>query len=657
MNLIDARGRLDDTTFLIGGLRRRGALKILAQSADPAAAQLLAEAVDAGSPSASSAGAVLAANRDPAWTDRLWEVWSAKRQGWLGELLEHRGVPHRQASENIGVLSRLKLGSGDLPFDAAAQAIVGRYWRDPDPQVQAGARGYAQALRVRDRNAWVGFLLRLGDFDALGQDRPAIEAVVPFCAAADPSVAAAANRFCDEWLPLDRRILAAFLRQQADALPLTRDVALAAAAWTTDRDPTVLSQAQTYANRVFAAEPDFLVRFALAAGQTARLPGKRNTALEALRLATDSDGAVAEGARAWLGQLPNDQRINDLLVDEWLRTDQTFLFDLLRGQRRLPSDGGLETLLLLLWGDVDGYRRLGDADGQLLAQACAAKPELRARFTQTLQDSGDAALLDQNLRASLRVQGMDTGLALRALLAAGDEDRIVDRARDMKGSELLELCARWAGNGRRPKDPKKRAAVDRAVRALEGRPRVEIEPTEPLPEGLSDLIELWGSDSRPDEEARRDLEAADPLARARGLFAGVGRGWIGAADLKAKASSQDWPERLVAALHGAHPDAGKDHVHWVAACAGVDFGTQTMPVACGPEEFDRAATQLAEWRKRDTALYRRAAAELEALQAFRALEQTAITVTADDSATDKGAAEEHGPVSPTDLAKLFGKKK
>ena len=655
MSLEKARQALDDTTFLLGGFRRRAALKELAQSSDPAAAAALVEAVDANSPSAEGARAALTANANSAWSDRLWEVWLGKRQAWLGKVLQQRGAAHRQRASAIGVLSLLKLGQGALPQDALTMAAVASSWRDNDPEVQAAARSFVASLPPRERSIWVEMMLSSREFEVIGQDRAALETVVPFLSATDAKMKSAAQTYCEKHLPFELSVLANLLVGSGHTLPIEREAALAVGAYLTDANATVAAQANAYAQRVFQAQPDFVAALAFKCGRAERVLPNRAMTIEALRLRTDADEVVAAAARAWIGSLPNDQQLNDAIVDDWLRSEDTFLFGLLRDQRRLPSDGGKETLLRLLFGDAPGYRALGDTDGRLLSEALAMANESRRTIVvQTIQESRDSTLADQLRRASLRVQGMDTGLGLRTLLASGDEDRIVDAVREMNGRELFELCRRWLENGRRPKDPKKRAAVERATKALKDQPKIEIEPASALPAGLEDLFENWSSQKPSDEELRRDLQAQDPLVRARALYLGMERGVVDEATVRVKAASVDWPERLVAALRGAHSTADKDHVYWVAACAGEDHGTHAAAVVCGPDEFQRAEALLARLRTTGTPLARRSAGELEALQAFRALEMTGITVFADDSATQKGATEIHADASADEMAAAFG---
>ncbi len=593
LSIQEARKQLDDKGFFLGGSRRRAAVKSLIANGGYEAAEALVSAVDAGSSGAGEVRAALAKEASAPLIENLWRIWGTRRQEWLGSSLKSLRSPFAGSDQALRVLSRLKLGGGGLTSGDAA--VGAGFLLDQDSDVRVGLRGFVGSLDEAARRAWAG------------------------------------------------------------ALPIERGVALAVAEYLTPPGTPIAAAGSVYADRVIAAGPDFTSAFALKAGLGVRLKPSRATAIEVLRLRSDADPGLAAAATRWIGALPNDQQVNDVIVDEWLRSSDQALFEILRDQRRLSSDGGKEALLLLLWGDVKAYQALGDAEGRLLAEALAiVDAGGRERIVETLQKGRDAALADQLRRASMRVQGMDAGLGLRALLASGDEDRIVDAAREMKGRDLFDLVRRWSETGRRPKDPKKRAAVDQAVAALKNLPKIEVEPAPKLPDGLDDLLEVWAKHKASDAELQQDSQHPDPLVRARALFVGVRSGKVDQAVLKAKASSEDWLERFVAALNGAHPDPKNDHVYWITVCAGDDSGSGDAVVACGPDEFGRSQARLSELRQKATPLARVWAGELEALQALRALEMTTITVTADDAATQKGAIKAHGDVSAEDLANVFG---
>ncbi len=637
---------LRDTAFVLGSFRRRSALKALAQDPDPAAAQVLVEAVDGRAPCAGRIPAMLEAAAYPAWCDRVWKIWGGKRQPWLGELLVRKGQPHGDADARLHLLSLLKLGrAASLAVDQPMAGAVSAWWADKDATVQQACRAYFGRVRQADARLWLATMLRLREFEAIGKTREGVVAVLAFVnSGSDAAGLKEARAYLEEWLPFDLNLFALLLQGQGAGLPTDDEkVARQAAAFVAEEDSRVLAQAEAYLARVVAQAPSFLPALAFRLGRPQWVQANRATVAEALRLLGDPEEGVRAGALAWLRALPNDQALNDVIVDEWLRTDSAPLFALLCEQHRLPSDGGKEALVLLLANDAAGYAAMGDADGQLLAAALAmAGPQRRDRIVQAINESRQADLADQLNRATMRVQGVDKGLGLKALLAAGDEDRIAAATRDLRGGQLLELCQRWAETGRRPNDPKARAAVEQAVAALKGQPALKIEPAPALPSGLRDLLEVWGEAKLSDADLQRDLKAEDPLVRAQALFVGAARGTVDAKALQAKATSEDWPERLVAAIQGPEVDLSKDHVHWVAACAGADDGLAEALVYRGFDDVETGHGRIDALRRNRGPFARRQLARWEAVQAFRdwfGLGTT--TVGADDSADrekQKGAA-------------------
>lgn len=577
MTIQEARKALDSTTFLLGPFQRSSALKALAASDDPAAAELLASAVDANSPSAAEAREVLAADRRPAWGDRLWLIWSKKRQPWLDDVLKKRGAPAKSPDSAAYVLSRLKLGGQHVPVAGVKPDLVAPFLKDAVESVADGA-------------------------------------------------------------------LATLLALRPESVPVDRATALAVAAKRAAAARGVADGAKAYLERVFSTEADFVVALAFKCGLAQKVAASAAAVAESLRLLRDPDAEVSAAARGWLAALPRDQRYHDLIVDDWLRTDDVFLGQMLKDGQRLPSDPGREALLRLLWGDAKGCVTMDDPNGDSLAEALAAANEARrAAIVRTVQTSRDGALAERFRKASLKVQGMDAGLALKALQATGDEGRVVDATREMTGAELFEQCRRWAESGRRPTDPRRREAVERAVALLGNQPKIEIEPAPALPSGTEDLIAVWAADRRSEKELKAELQAEDPFVRAGALFALARRGLVDAATLDQKQKSEQWAERFAATLAGASGDVSKDHVQWMALCAGVDEGTHGARVGCGPDEFEASAERLAKLRKAKTPLAVRTANELEVLQLFRALfSRGELVVSADDSADVKGAAQDGG---------------
>ncbi|MEI6517006.1 MAG: SUMF1/EgtB/PvdO family nonheme iron enzyme, partial [bacterium] len=111
------------------------------------------------------------------------------------------------------------------------------------------------------------------------------------------------------------------------------------------------------------------------------------------------------------------------------------------------------------------------------------------------------------------------------------------------------------------------ALAQRFIAGLRNQQIIGTAPVPVLPIGLEDLFEVWASDKRSESDLRMALHAPDPFIRAGALFTMAQRGKIDNALLHDKSSSEDWPERLVAAITGAGMNLLNDHVHWVAICA------------------------------------------------------------------------------------------
>jgi hypothetical protein len=632
LNIQEFKRKLDDKSFLLGFFRRRSALQELSHSSDPESAALLVDAVDQNSPSADGALAALNNLPEQNWTDTLWEIWLHKRQEWLGQLLQRRNEPHSRIDDPIGVASRLKLR--DIPLNSSAMEQVAPFWKDEDSQIRAATRKYADNICKQSHPLFIEMMLGLREFEKIGRDRAAAEAVVPFLNSAKPEIQSAARDFCDTWLQPPLRTLSALMHEREVDLALERETALGIISFLNDPNPIVTAQAQAYVERLCQMQPEFIVEFCLKAGDAGKIQVNQGTVLEALRLLQEKNSKLTKAVESWLAALPDEPQFNDAMTDEWLRSNNEFLFSLLREQLRRPSDSGKDVLLRLLRDDIDGYRALNDGDGQLLANALTIANETQcARVIQIIQNSGDAALAEQLHNASIRMQGIDAGLGIKAWIASGDEDRIVDAALQMKASEFFDLVRRWIDNERRPVDPRKRDAVELAVAALKNLPRIEVEETDSLPSGVVDLLGFWESENPSDDELQRDTQSSNPLQRARSLYLGAKRGLVDATVLREKADSTDWPERLAAAIAGAKPDAAQDHVYWVSACAAEDRGGDNAPVACGQDEFDQAEVQLIALQAKPGTMAKRKAAELEALQAFRKL---ALADTADPDKADAG---------------------
>jgi hypothetical protein len=436
----------------------------------------------------------------------------------------------------------------------------------------------------------------------------------------------------------------------AEALPLDVDTAWQVAPFLSGK-ATLAGAAEAYVQATIQAQPDYLQAFIFKLGRGAELEVTRGAALGALALIAEADPQVRSGAEAWLKALPNVEQWNDLIVDEWIRTQSPFLARLV-AEPRLPSSPAKEALILLVHGQVAGYRKLEDRDGALLAEALAlATPEMRKAINEVVLQARDGALADayrQAAASGTSTQQADPQVALQALMASGNEDALFEAVRGMTLAEVLPLCRHWAQTKRRPKNDRYRAIVDRAVPIFQRLPEVEIEPAPPLPDGLEDLFEVWQRESVPDAQLQQELEGGTPLGRARALWLGSERGVVNEATLRSRAKSADWLERLVVGLRHPEALAADEPVEWIENCVGVEGGLVSAKLVCGPEEAQLTEALCASFKQGKGRLAQRNQALAEILAAFRVLSGGHGKWGADDSGP-KNAPEFSGDVPPSEL--------
>lgn len=126
-------------------LKQSAALKELAASADPQAAQILAAAVDAKHRLTGKIVPMLAATTQPPWIDALCGIWAKQRQDWLGKMI--RSNKWIGATPGVDSLCYLKTGQQErLPIDAPTIAAILPALSDPDADVRAGVAAYATRL-------------------------------------------------------------------------------------------------------------------------------------------------------------------------------------------------------------------------------------------------------------------------------------------------------------------------------------------------------------------------------------------------------------------------------------------------------------------------------------------------------------------------------
>jgi hypothetical protein len=404
MKIECARKALDDTSFLKGSNIRAAALKELAEMEDPLAAEALVSAVDENSPSATKAQEILEADRKPGWGDKLWMIWAQKRQPWLRKTLQTRGTTFSRPDCRVGILSRLVLG-GQWKADAGTAKLVSAFVNDADLYVQGAARQYFDGLQKHVPKLWMETLLRAKLFARISGGRKAAEVLSLFLYSDMCTLACSAAECLATW-PVADRVLVLLLAGKESELPLDQETAFAVAEYNHDARDIVAMGAMVYLDRVMASGADFIVALAFKSGRPAKLAVTPATIMEALGLLRAESVEIATAAYKWLSVLPRDKQVNDLMVDDWFRTEDPHVGKLLRFGKRFPSDAGREVLLRLLWGDIKGYLEMDDADCALLAKVLTDASAIhRTTIVATIQSSGNDEMADRFKRASLVVQG------------------------------------------------------------------------------------------------------------------------------------------------------------------------------------------------------------------------------------------------------------
>jgi hypothetical protein len=159
MTTREAKAKLYDQTWLLGGFRRKGAVKELADSADPEAAVLLAEAMLANHPLTQRIRDILVALRPPsdqAKIDQLWRLWGKGRNAELKAFLRARrwSVSNRLLKElaaadgaSAGAVALMAGADDDLGADAATVRMALQLASaDQDQEVRAAALRWLERL-------------------------------------------------------------------------------------------------------------------------------------------------------------------------------------------------------------------------------------------------------------------------------------------------------------------------------------------------------------------------------------------------------------------------------------------------------------------------------------------------------------------------------
>ncbi|WP_295430757.1 hypothetical protein [uncultured Thiodictyon sp.] len=602
MTLDEARKRLFDTGFLLGGRRRRAALKVLLGSPGPEGVLALAAAIGQGHPHPKeilNGLGRLAAPADAAKIEALWDYFSRTPSPALAGVLNRLGWPPGRA----------------VPAKTAQDLLALPEEKTPQEILNAVAT-LARALPVGDEaanDAIYGAWLRSGSkaFDWLIAEpgrRPGAQGVVTLAGV----------------LSKPGHPRAAACTAIIQGLSPTAEAEKIAALW------GHLARAPS------PALAGVLTKLGWPPGRAVETKTRR----EVLALAVeDAAPEVLQAVAAFAHILPvDDEAANDDIYGAWVRSQSAALESLIAQQGRQSASPALEALHALVTGRLERYAALKDQDGALLVQAFAMAPEpFRSRLAQGVAASPDRGIKEAYRRA-LSSGEIDKAQSVANLKLVGDEDGLFEQTRHLRLLDVLGLCERWAAVPGRPTHPDHRAAVDKAVTEYRGLGAFKVEPGPELPDGMVDIFDVWRDEKPSDADLRADLTAEDPFRKARALYLGQERNLVEAQRLAAAAKSEHWPERLIARLldPAALAGAPEDHVLWVNACAG-DAGLLAAPIGGTPEDYARHS---ARFQQASGPAAARTRALLSILCTFQGVFVAGgITVDETGEATDRGAVE------------------
>jgi hypothetical protein len=136
MTINEARHKLHDGTFLLGGFRRRFAIRELSASSDPASVTVLAEALGKGHPDTARIDAALrqlSAERDALKVLALWEHWAQTPTTTVASILAH-----------LGWLA------GQVARAGTVRGILAAATQDAAPEILTAITVFARSLPVAD---------------------------------------------------------------------------------------------------------------------------------------------------------------------------------------------------------------------------------------------------------------------------------------------------------------------------------------------------------------------------------------------------------------------------------------------------------------------------------------------------------------------------
>lgn len=316
---------------------------------------------------------------------------------------------------------------------------------------------------------------------------------------------------------------------------------------------------------------------------------------DVLGLAGDQEENVQESVVEYAKKLPDSEEFNDEIFAAWMRTGSEGLEAVVAEQQRRPGRIELEALFDLVTGRADEFLSLADPDGVLFNQAFSlANEEFRKRINNTVLSSGKNRLVEAYQRARAARSGFDPKLVLDAYKKAGDDEKLFEATRELTLLEIFDLCEWWAENQSRPSDPARREVVETAVKAFGAIGRLSFEPGPEPPDGLVDIFDWWKSNPPDDKTLRAELDADDPITRARAVFLGNERGIVSREQLRDWDDGEHWPVKFVARVCAPEVvDSEKtDHVFWLNALGGIDGEVLGAKPGGTPEQYEHFSEVL-----------------------------------------------------------------
>lgn len=553
MNLLKARQKLYDQTFVLGRMRQKAALKYLAETAEIKAMDVLVAALKKYK-NPKEVESVLVKVVNSAKIDRLWQLWSDGRSVPLLDVLIINGK--EPSNEQLKILYLLKHNrENELPIDRKTLRSVLKFIEDRDEDMKKASIRYIQQVAVSKDSGTEGFYAKLLALSFFGHELK---------------------------LPIERKTL-------VSAMAIARD-----------SDAEIKNAAIHYIERVAAigvTDEEMLelkLLSLLKLGREPKLPLNLKILRAAMGFVTDPDEDVMKAVARFAKRFPISEEFNDELFAAWIKTTSKYLKHVIQTQNRKPRSPSTEALFYLATGQAQRYQAMKDNDGGLFLEAWIMAPDvLRQVINDTVSGSGDWQLAEAYKNALMSREDFNLEVHVKALKTAKNDEKLFEAARYMRLSELLDLCEYWTSNQWQPKDTRVQKIVTLAIKAYRKLGAIFIKPAEPCPVGTVDIFDLWKSREPHDGKLKEGLTSENPFIRAKSLYLGHSKGLVSETDISSAVSSDHWPDRLVARMHSFHlaVKAGPDRVEWISACMGIDGDMLSARVECTPDEYESFKSQ------------------------------------------------------------------